>query len=76
MILCHMKLIKVPKVIFASALASIHLVEYSKATVVKRKLPGAIGNGPIMSTPYLCKGHVRTINVVGLARALCFLVNI
>ena len=76
MILCHTKLIKVPEVIFASALASIRLVKYSKATVVKRKLLGTIGNGPTMSTPHLCKGHVGMIDVVGLAGALCFLVNI
>jgi hypothetical protein len=76
MILYHMKLIKVPEVIFASALASIHLVKYSKATAVKHKLPGAVGNGPTMSTPHLCKGHVGMIDVVRVARALSFLVNI
>ena len=76
MILCHTKLIRVPEVIFASALASIHLVKYSKATAAKHKLPGAVGNGPTMLTPHLCKGHVEMIDVIGLARALCFLVNI
>jgi hypothetical protein len=76
MILCHTKLIKVPKVIFANALAPIHLVKYSKATAAKHKLPSAVGNGPTMSTPHLYKGHVGMINVVGLARAPCFLANI
>ena len=71
-----MKLIKVPKVIFASALDSIHLVKYSKATAAKHKLPGAVGNGPTMLTPHLYKGHVGMIDVVGLARALSFLANI
>jgi len=32
MILCQMKLIKVPEMIFTSALASIHFVKYSSAT--------------------------------------------
>ena len=62
-----MKLIKVPKVIFADALASIHLVKYSRATTAKRKLPGVVGNGPTISTPHLCKGHVGMIDLVGLA---------
>jgi hypothetical protein len=76
MILPHTKLIKVPKVVFANALASIHLVKYSKATAAKHKLSGAVGNGPTMSTPHLCKGHVGMIDVVRVARALSFLVNI
>ena len=76
MILCHMKLIKVPKVIFADALASIHLVKYSRATATKRKLPGTVGNDPTISTPHLYKGHVGMIDVVGFAGVLCFLANI
>ena len=76
MILCQTKLIKVPEVIFTSALASIHLVKYSKATAAKCKLLGAVDNGPTMSTPHLCKGDVGMIDVVGLAGALYFLVNI
>jgi len=76
MILCHTKLINVLEVIFASALASIHLVKYSRATAVKRKLPGVVGNGPTISTPHLCKGHVGMIDLVRLAGVLCFLVNI
>jgi hypothetical protein len=52
------------------------LVKYSKATAAKRKLSGAVGNGPTMSTSHLYKGHVRMIDVVGLARAPCFLANI
>ena len=76
MILCHTKLISVVEVIFANALASIHLVKYSRATAVKCKLPGVVGNGPIISTPHLYKGHVGMIDVVGLAGALCFLANI
>ena len=76
MILYHTKLINVPKVIFASALSSIHLVKYSRATTVKRKLSGAVGNGPTISTPHLYKGHVRIIDLVGFAGVLCFLANI
>ena len=76
MILCHMKLIKVPDVIFASALALIHFVKYSKATMVKHKLLCAIGNGPMILNPHLYKGHVGMIDVVGFAGVLCFLANI
>jgi hypothetical protein len=76
MILCHTKLINVAEVIFANAWASIHLVKYSRATAVKHKLPGVVGNGPTILTPHLCKGHVGMIDVVGLAGALYFLVNI
>ena len=76
MIICHMKLIKVPEVIFASALALIHFVKYSKAIMAKRRLPGVVGNGPTMLTPHLCKGHVGMIDVVRSAGALSFSANI
>jgi hypothetical protein len=76
MIHCQTKLIKIPEVILTNALASIHLVKYSKATTVKRKLSGTVSSGLTMLTPHLCKGHVGMIDVVGLARAPCFLANI
>ena len=56
--ICHTKLVKVPDVIFTSALASIHFVKYSRATAAKRRFPGAVGSGPNMSTPHLYDGHV------------------
>ena len=69
-------LINVAEVIFANALASIHLVKYSRATTVKHNLPGAVGNGPTILTPHLYKGHVGMIDMVRLAGVLCFLANI
>ena len=62
--------------IFTNALASIHFMKYSKATMAKRRFSGAVGSGPTISTPHLCKGHVGMIYLVRLAGALCFLVNI
>jgi hypothetical protein len=76
MILCQTKLISIPEVILARAFSSIHLEKYSKATAVKRRLPGAGGNGPTMSTPHCCKGQVGMMDLVGLAGELCFLANI
>ena len=67
---------RVPEVIFARALASIHFVKYSRATVVKHRFPGATGTGPTMLTPYLCRGPVGNIEVVGFVGAFCFLANI
>jgi hypothetical protein len=51
MIHCQTKLIKIPEVILTDALASIHLVKYSKATTVKRKLSGTVSSGLTMLTP-------------------------
>ena len=76
MILLHTKLVRVPDVIFTSALALIHFVKYSRATAAKRRFLGAVGNGATISTPHLYKGHVGKIELVGLARAFWFLVNI
>ena len=42
--------------IFANALASIHFMKYSKATVAKRRFPGAVGSGPTISTPPSLQG--------------------
>jgi hypothetical protein len=51
-------------------------VKYSRATAAKCKFSGAVGNGPTMSTPHLCSGHVGKIDLVGLAGAFCFLAKI
>jgi len=64
MILCHTKLVRVPDVIFASALALIHFVKYSRATAAQCRFSGAVGNGPTMSTLHLYNGHVGKIDLV------------
>ena len=65
-ILCQTKLIRVPDVIFASAFASIHLVKYSSATTMNRRLPGVDRSGPTILTLHLYNSHVGMIDLAGL----------
>ena len=62
--------------IFASALASIHFVKYSRVTTAKCRFPGAASRGSTMLTPHLYRGHAGNIEIVGFASAFCFLANI
>jgi hypothetical protein len=52
------------EVIIDMALASIHLVKYSKGTKVNFRLPCAVGSGPTMSSPQRCSGQVCAISFV------------
>jgi hypothetical protein len=52
------------EVIVDTALASIHLVKYSTAMMVNLRLPWAMGNGPMISSPHCCSGQVCAISFV------------
>jgi hypothetical protein len=56
-------------VIFATGIASIHLVKVSMATNKNLNLPGAIGKMPTTSIPQIAKGQERSIGRRGFA---CF----
>jgi hypothetical protein len=61
---CQKNLCVVFDFIVDTTLASIHLMKHSIATKANLRLPYAVGNGPMISSPQCCSGQVCAMNFV------------